>query len=94
MTDITPRDAAESVALEALSFLSQDPDRVAQFLANAGIGPHQLRDAAREPGFLTAVLDHLLSDEPLLLMFAENADMPPTSIPKARQVLVDYTPRD
>ena len=87
MTDMSHRDAAESLALEALSFLARDPGRIERFLANSGIGPDRLRDAAMEPGFLAAVLDHLLTDEPLLLMFAEDSGMAPADIPVARRAL-------
>ena len=89
MNSLTPRDAAEALALEALSFLARDPDRIARFLANAGIRPHQLRQAAGEPGFLGAVLDHLMSDEPLLLMFTENAGLEPRAVPNAHRVLLE-----
>jgi hypothetical protein len=78
---------AESLALEALSFLARDAARIESFLAKSGIGPNQLRDVAGEPGFLLAVLDHLLADEPLLLMFSENAEIDPDRIPAARELL-------
>lgn len=84
MQSLTSREAAESLALSALSFLARDPERIAVFLANAGIGPTDLRQIAREPGFLAAVLDHLLADEPLLLIFAEESGIPPRAVPAAR----------
>lgn len=87
MTDISNRQASESLALEALSFLARDPDRISRFLANSGIDISQLREVAGEPGFLTAVLDHLLADEPLLLMFSEDSGLPPTDVPAARRAL-------
>ncbi|MEJ8573414.1 DUF3572 domain-containing protein [Microbaculum marinum] len=89
MTSLSHRDAAEALALQALSFLAREPERIARFLANAGIGPEQLRQAAGEPGFLGAVLDHLMSDEPLLLMFSEDAGLNPTAVAAARRVLMD-----
>jgi hypothetical protein len=87
MTSLSHREAAEALALEALSFLARDPDRIARFLANAGIGPDQLREAAREPGFLGAVLDHLMSDEPLLLTFTESSGLKPNAVLTAHQIL-------
>lgn len=87
MTNLNSREAAQAVAIEALSFLARDPDRISGFLANAGIGPDRLRDVAREPGFLAAVLDYLLADEPLLLMFAEDSGISARSVPAARMAL-------
>ena len=89
MTSLSHRDAAEALALQALAFLARDPDRIARFLADAGIGPDQLRQAAGEPGFLRAVLDHLMSDEPLLLVFSEETGLKPTAVPTARRVLTE-----
>jgi hypothetical protein len=80
-------DAAERIALQALAFLARDPDRIGRFLAITGIGPESLREAAREPHFMVAVLDHLLSDEPLLLVFSEEAGLRPQDIWNARRVL-------
>ena len=87
MSNMTSRQAAEAVAIEALSFLARDPERIARFLANSGIGPERLREVSREPGFLAAVLDHLLADEPLLLMFAEDSGVAARSVPAARMAL-------
>jgi hypothetical protein len=87
MTNTTSREAAEAVAVEALSFLARDADRISGFLASAGIGPERLREVAREPGFLAAVLDYLLADEPLLLMFSEDSGIPARTVPAARMVL-------
>ncbi len=89
MTTMNSREAAESVALEALSFLTRDAERIAGFLANAGIGPDRLRDVAGEPGFLAAVLDYLLADEPMLLIFSQDSGIAARSIPAARMALGD-----
>ncbi|WP_034996393.1 DUF3572 domain-containing protein [Beijerinckia mobilis] len=68
------QEAAESLAIGALSFLAADPDRLGRFLSLSGLTPETLRAAAAEPGFLGAVLDHLCSDESLLLAFSANGD--------------------
>jgi hypothetical protein len=52
------KDAAESMAIEVLGFLAEDPARLDRFLALSGLGLHNLQAAAEEPGFLAAVLDH------------------------------------
>ena len=79
--------AAESIAIEVLTFLAGDPARLDRFLALSGVGLNNLRAAAAEPGFLAAILDHLASNEPLLLAFAANAGHDPATIAKARDIL-------
>ena len=80
----TPVPDPEDLAIQALTFLAADPERLGRFMAMSGLGPETLRAAAGEPGFLVAVLDHLLSDESLLLAFAANADLAPERIAGAR----------
>ena len=79
--------AAESIAIEVLSFLAADPLRLDRFLALSGLGRDNLRAAAREPHFLAAILDHLASDERLLLAFAATTGHAPATIAKARDIL-------
>jgi hypothetical protein len=80
-------DEAEPIAISALSFLASDSERLGRFLALTGLGPESIRQAAHEPGFLAAVLDHLASDEPLLLTFAANSGRDPAAVARARDVL-------
>ena len=69
---------AERIALAALAFLAEDATRLARFLALTGIGPAELRAGAADGSINGAVLDHLMADESLLLVFAaENAISPP-----------------
>jgi hypothetical protein len=81
------REAAESVAVQALSYIGADPERLGRFLAMSGIGPESLRAAAAEPGFLAAVLDHVLGDERMLLAFAEQVELDPAHVAAARELL-------
>jgi hypothetical protein len=85
------RRAAGELAIAALTFVAGEPDRFARFLASSGIGPETLRKAAREPGFLLGVLDHMASDEPLLLAFANENGIDPTEIERARSALAGAT---
>lgn len=78
---------AESLAIEALSFLGADPMRLDRFFALTGINPGHLRAAAAEPGFLTAILSHLASDEKLLLAFAAHAGHDPAAVASALEIL-------
>ena len=44
--------AAEALAIQALTHIAGDPERMGRFLAVTGIGPTEIRSAAGEPGFL------------------------------------------
>lgn len=81
------RDAAETIALRALAFLAGDGERLGRFLALTGIGPDALRSQAREPQMLAGVLDHMMQDETLLLVFAAEAGVKPETIAAAHFVL-------
>ncbi len=79
--------AAEAVAVEALGFLAGDPERLSRFVELSGLDPSNLRAAAAQPGFLAGVLDHIGSDESLLVMFAANAGMNPEDVASACALL-------
>jgi hypothetical protein len=81
------REQAEALAIQALSFIAGESDRFGRFLAVTGMGPGDLRAAAREPLFLAGVLDHIASDETLLLVFAAEAKVKPQDIMRAREAL-------
>lgn len=79
--------AAEELAIAALGFIAAEPERLGRFLAVTGIGPQSIREAAREPHFLAAVLDHVASDERLLLAFAAETEIDPSDVIPARDTL-------
>ena len=85
------RDLAESMAIQALTFLAQDSDRLQRFLATTGVGPQEIRAAAREPEFLAGVLSYLAADEPLLVSFAELAGIDPFDVRRAGNMLMPDT---
>lgn len=89
-----PAEAAEILAIQALAFIAQDEERLGRFLAVTGIGPAQIRDAAKEPHFLAGVLDHIAADEAMLLAFAEQAGIKPSTVAHARRVLGTIWDRD
>ena len=86
------RDSAESLAIQALSFLAEDPERLSRFLAFTGIEAQSLRDAAREPNFLLGVLDHLAGDDRLLTEFATQREIAPEVVTAARDLLAGAPP--
>jgi uncharacterized protein DUF3572 len=85
--DSMRREAAESLAVQALGFLAGEPERLARFLALTGIGPDRIRAAAATPGFLAGVLDHVASEDALVTAFAAEAGIKPDEVEKARRTL-------
>jgi hypothetical protein len=81
------REAASELAIAALVFLACEEDRLGRFLALTGLAPESLRAAAREPGFLLGVLDHVMGDEALLLAFANESNVDPQDVARAREAL-------
>ncbi|HRJ68748.1 MAG TPA: DUF3572 domain-containing protein [Beijerinckiaceae bacterium] len=77
----------EAVAIQALAHIAADAERLARFLAMTGIEPETLREAAREPGFLSQVLEFVCSDDSGLLAFAANAGLAPDAVARARLAL-------
>jgi hypothetical protein len=85
----TGRASGEALAIAALGFLADDPERLSRFLALSGLGPGNLRQAAADPSFLLAVLDHLAGDERLLVAFASAQRLDPSAVARARAALAD-----
>jgi hypothetical protein len=81
------RDRAEALAIQALTFIAGDAERLGRFLAVTGIGPAEIRAAAGEPGFLAGVLEYMASDEKLIGAFAEETGLDPADVGKARAAL-------
>ena len=84
-----PREVAEIVAIQALSFIAGDPARLGRFLPETGIGPETLRKSASDPKFLTSVLDFVMRDDTTVKAFAEASELHPTNVAAAHQVLSD-----
>lgn len=81
------RSEAVDLAIHALAFLAADPERLGPFLAETGLDPGRIREAARSPGFLAAVLEHVCSDDSLLGPFAVESGRRPEDVDRARQIL-------
>lgn len=81
------KEQAEGLAIQALTFIAGDGERLGRFLAVTGIGPTQIRTAAHEPGFLAGVLDYVASDDRLLAAFAGEIGLDPADIDRGRLTL-------
>lgn len=88
------REFGENLAIQALGFLAQDEERLGRFLSLAGIGPESIREAAADPAFLAGVLDHVASDESLLLAVAEHVGVKPEAVMRALAALSGTYERD
>ena len=87
-------EAAEGLAIQALTFIAGDGERFGRFLATTGIGPAQIRAAAQEPGFLVGVLNYLAGDERLLSAFAAETGNDPAHVGKALAALGGHWERE
>ncbi len=84
------QDRAEALAIQALTFIAGDGERLGRFLAVTGIGPAEIRAAAGEPGFLAGVLEYMASDESLIRAFADETGIDPADLSKARAALAGH----
>lgn len=81
------KDQAETLAIQALSWLAKDPDILGQFLNTTGAAPGDLRARAKEPEFLSFVLDFIMRDDETILGFCGSANTSPEAILHARATL-------
>ncbi len=80
-------DGASAIALQGLAFLASDDDRVSRFFALTGMAPDDMRASASETHMQAAVLEYLLADESLLLVFAAEVGVRPELIAPAYALL-------
>lgn len=78
---------AEALAAEAFSFLASDPNRLVPFLEGSGLEIDDLKKRAGTREFLAFVLDYLVRDESLLLVFAMEAGHKPERVVRAAHVI-------
>ena len=81
------RETAETIAVQGLAFLAEEPARLQRFLLATGLEASDIRARADSPELMSAVLEHLAADESLLLVFAATHKLAPESIGEAVRVL-------
>jgi len=85
-TQLLPaEEEAEAIALKALTFLVRDGSRLNALQEATGIDLATLRTHMTERAVQVAVLDHLLSDESLLLIFAQDEGFDP-NLPRLARI--------
>jgi hypothetical protein len=78
----------ETIGLRALAFVAADSEALERFLALSGADGMALRAQASDPEFLSAVLDYLLANEPLLIAFCKDESLEPREVHLAAARLV------
>ena len=78
---------AEDTAIAVLVWLAGEPELMGRFLALTGLEASNLREAAREPGFLVGVLGFLMNHEPTLMEFCAASSTRPEEVSRAFHVL-------
>jgi Protein of unknown function (DUF3572) len=78
---------AEALAAEGLGFLADDENRLIRFMTETGMDPGALHASADTREVLLAVLDHIGSDESLLLVFAASRSVKPETVMEAAVLL-------
>lgn len=87
MPPSSPTPPAEVLALQALAWIAADEDRLSRFLALSGATPDEVRAQAQDPAFLAGLLDHLLSEDALVIGFCDAAGLPYQAPAQARMQL-------
>ncbi len=75
--------APEVLALTLLAWLSEETELLSRFLALSGLQHGQIAAMARDPAFLSGVLDFIMGNEPDLLRFCEATGTKPESVSAA-----------
>lgn len=81
------QDEAGTIAAQALRFIAGDEERLARFFSLTGLSSQTIANNAGDVTFLAGILDHLLSDEAMVLEFCENLTLPPQAPAQAQAVL-------
>lgn len=81
------RNAAETIALDAVAWLVGNEDLLPVFLGATGAAQADLRTAVGDPDFLGSVLDFIMMDDAWVIAFCDTRRMPYERLAEARQAL-------
>lgn len=85
-------EAAEALALTALAYLLEEPERTNRFLSVTGMDGNVLPSHLGDPVFLGCILDFVIGDETLLLAVAEASGLRADRVVRLRQRLPGALP--
>ena len=80
-------DQAETIALQALAWLSGNDELFPVFMGATGAGEDDLRSRATDPEFLGSVLDFLTMDDSWVMEFCDSLGLSYETPMHARMVL-------
>lgn len=84
---MTQQESAETLGLQALTWLIGQPEDLGAFMAASGASGADLAGLAGDPAFLGAVLDFLLEADARVMAFCDAAGLPYTAPMQARLAL-------
>jgi hypothetical protein len=74
------QEQALQTAIAVFGRIVADEERLGRFFDLTGLRPDSIREASTSPRFFEAVLDHVVSYEPLLVAVAQEMEVPPEQI--------------
>ena len=81
------REAAETVALQAVGWLAGQDELLPVFLGSSGLAEADLRNRLKDPDFLGAVLDFVLMDDAWVVSFCDAQGLAYDRLMRARAAL-------
>ena len=81
------RNAAETLAAQAFSWVAEDVERLNAFMAMTGAAPADIVRNANSAAFLGTVLDYILTEDQLVIAFCDSCKLPYTAPMQARGLL-------
>jgi len=82
------------IGISALSFIGEEPARLAGFLARTGLRPDTLRAAARDPHFLGQILAFIREDERLARDFCQAHELDGATLAACHDLLAGRDARE
>jgi hypothetical protein len=81
---------AAVIALNFISYLANDEDKLSRFCALTGLSPNDIRNSIGSADFQAMALDYALQNEELLIDFATQENLSPHAIVAARRYLPGF----
>lgn len=78
------REAAETMAIQTVSWMANDPAILGGFLSETGANLGSLAADIRRPEFLASVLDYILAEDQRVLALAAGLGIRPETIAQSR----------
>ncbi|WP_170003408.1 DUF3572 domain-containing protein [Pseudopontixanthobacter vadosimaris] len=88
MSNAHDRSDPEALALSALGWILNDPDRAERLLTLTGLTPQVLRDGLGSRAVQAAVLEFLANHEPDLVLAADALNVTPQDLVAAHEGLI------